>query len=138
MITTLIKERRPPCDPGSHRTEVLSPINMDILRDVTEDDSEGLRQLTELYLKHVREALGQLVAAIRDGNAKSLETLAHGCRGSSAAFGAAPLSGLFHELEVMGRQGQLAGAASKLEESKREFGRVVSYLEEMFSQIKVA
>ena len=138
MISSPIKRRSPTGDLGSHRTEILSPINMDILLDVTEGDSEGLRQLADLYLKHIREALGQLAAAIQGRRSKSLEALAHGCAGSSASFGAVLVSALFRELEVMGRQGQFADAASKLEQSKREFGRVVSYLEEMFSQTKVA
>jgi CheY-like chemotaxis protein/HPt (histidine-containing phosphotransfer) domain-containing protein len=111
-----------------------SPIDMSILRDVTGDSWEGIRYLTDIYLESTQKSFEKITLAIQEGNARSLQMAAHGCAGSSASFGAAPLAELLRDLEMMGKAANLANASSKVAACLREYERLVSHLEEMFRQ----
>jgi HPt (histidine-containing phosphotransfer) domain-containing protein len=54
---------------------------------------------------------------------------AHSLKSNSATFGATRLSGMFRELEEMGKSGDLEGAEERLARAEAEYGRVRPLLE---------
>ncbi len=58
-----------------------------------------------------------------------LKREANNLKSSSANLGALLLSGLFKDLEILGRSGDLQGARELMEKAEAEFGRVRKALE---------
>ena len=72
---------------------------------------------------------------MEDGNAKGLQTAAHGLKSSSAYVGAMHLSEMSKELELMGRANVMDGAKEKAERLNMEYKRVRTALA---AEIKLA
>jgi CheY-like chemotaxis protein len=73
-------------------------------------------------LVDAREALGQ-------GQAEDLRRASHSLKSISATFGAMALSAVARELEFLGRDGMLEGAAELLDRAEAEFARAKTALE---------
>jgi HPt (histidine-containing phosphotransfer) domain-containing protein len=71
------------------------------------------------------ETLRQAVAA---GQPEHLKRAAHNLKGSSSNLGARTLAALSAELETLGKQGTLEGAAEVLSRLQREYQRVCQAL----------
>lgn len=74
-----------------------------------------LGEVVGLYLERKSVQLEALRQALASGDAHTLERTAHSLKGSSANLGAVRLARLAGEIEVLGRQGDLAGGAERLE-----------------------
>ena len=92
---------------------------------VSDQDPEGLRELIDLYLQQADETIPAIQKAIAEGNADSVNQLAHRLAGASAVCGVAPLVPPLRELEKQGKENQLADAEKVLNQVKEllEIGR---------------
>jgi PAS domain S-box-containing protein len=82
-----------------------------------------MKQLAELFLQDLPAVLAQLQGAIAAGDARAVERSAHRLRGAAFTVSAEPLAAAAHGLELMGRNGQLAGvhgAAGELQQRAAE------------------
>ena len=88
-----------------------------------------LKRIVSIYLDSSLELMKTICGAARGDDADALHRAAHTLKSSSASVGAAALSGMCKELEVMGRTGATSGAKDRLAVLEREYARVREYLE---------
>jgi len=110
------------------------PVDLERLHQVVGDDPQELREILDLYLSQMPENLEKLRTAIDSGNANDLDAIAHNCAGTSANCGMTALIAPLRELERMGRENRLAGAAVLSEQVDREYERVKLFLEVSLEQ----
>lgn len=110
--------------------EASSPVDLERLYLVMGDEPEELAEILSVYLDQMSENLEKLDAAIAAGNAREVDMLAHNCAGVSATCGAVAVVEPLRELERMGRENQLGGAAALHEQTQREFARIRLFLQE--------
>ncbi len=77
-------------------------------------DAELLQELAQLFLEEYPKLMGELRAALEQGDAKLVERTAHGLKGSVANFGAKPAVDAAYQIEQLGRGGELAPVAEVL------------------------
>jgi CheY-like chemotaxis protein/nitrogen-specific signal transduction histidine kinase len=106
------------------------PVNLDRLREFSDGDMEGLREMANLFLTQTAQQLEQLEAAALMGSADEVRQLAHSSLGASAACGVRLLQPVLRELERQGKEKNLANSAALVQQAQREFERVRRFLEE--------
>ena len=104
------------------------PVDMDRLDSLVDGDTNGLRELIELYLKQTTQQLAQLEAAARAQNADEVRRVAHSCAGASATLGMTRLVPLLRDLEKQGASGTLTNAAQLCENAAHEFKLIQNFL----------
>src|SRR5438128_10823293 len=114
--------------------EVSSPVDMVRLHEAMGDE---LFEILDIYLVQMSENLEKLTEAIETGNAGELNLIAHNCAGTSANCGMVAVVQPLRELERMGREGSLAGAASLGRQVVSEFQRVKVFLLENLASVTV-
>jgi CheY-like chemotaxis protein len=85
------------------------------LQAMGEGDPQFLAELIETFLEDAPQLLRQLRNALVAGDASTVRLVAHGLKSNGAEFGALAFSNLCKELEMLGRAGQLDGAAALLD-----------------------
>ncbi|MBL8766083.1 MAG: Hpt domain-containing protein [Planctomycetes bacterium] len=80
--------------------------------------------LIDTFLSDSPARLEAAQAAVAAGDAEGMERAAHGLKSSSANMGALGLASLCKQIEMLGRGGQVAGAAELVARSRSEFERV--------------
>jgi HPt (histidine-containing phosphotransfer) domain-containing protein len=105
------------------------PVNLDRLREFSDGDTEGLREMATLYLTQTAQQLEQLEAAILMGAADEVRRLAHSTAGASAACGVRLLVPVLRELERRGAEKNLANSAALVQQAQQEFECVRRFLE---------
>jgi CheY-like chemotaxis protein len=105
------------------------PVDMDRLLDFTNGNPDDLRELIALYLKQTSEQVAQLEVAVEEGSAPEVRRLAHSCAGASATCGMSRLVPMLRQLEHLGEEGRLTGAAELSRRVVEEFQHIRSYLE---------
>ncbi len=78
-------------------------------------DIDLLKEIAVLFLDTYPEVLAEIRDAAGQKDAKALERTAHGLKGSVANFGAAPAVEAARSLEFMGRDSQLDGVSTALQ-----------------------
>jgi signal transduction histidine kinase/DNA-binding response OmpR family regulator len=114
-----------PAHPAADEDAVLDPRALDAIRAI--DPARGARILARVAAAWLETAPAQLDAlrkALARGDAGALRDPAHALKSSSANLGAQRLSQLARELERLGRDGFLDGAAALIDEAARELERV--------------
>jgi CheY-like chemotaxis protein/HPt (histidine-containing phosphotransfer) domain-containing protein len=114
--------------------EVSPPVDMARLREAMGDE---LFDILDIYLAQMSENLEKLTAAIEDGNAGELDSIAHNCAGTSANCGMVAVVQPLRELERMGREGSLAGAEALGRQVVSEFQRVKVFLHDNLVPVAV-
>jgi CheY-like chemotaxis protein/HPt (histidine-containing phosphotransfer) domain-containing protein len=104
-------------------------VDMERLLDFTNGNPDDLRELINLYLKQTGEQITQLAKAVATGEPQEVRRLAHSCAGASATCGMSRIVPLLRELEKLGNEGRLSGAAELSARVGEEFNRIRSYLE---------
>jgi signal transduction histidine kinase/HPt (histidine-containing phosphotransfer) domain-containing protein len=123
MAEAKVQEVRP--DIGS----VSEPaVDMDRMKDLTDGNADGLRELVEMFLKQTSKQFDQIGAAIRDGKADDVRRVAHSCAGASATLGMTHLVPKLRELEKLGASGSLPNADKICEAALHEYVRVQDFL----------
>ncbi len=104
--------------------------SVDLVRmmDLTGGESEGLRELVDLYLEQTGEQINQIETAIRDNKPDDVRREAHSCGGASATLGMMRLGRILKELENQGKAKALATAATLCTEAREELFRVREFL----------
>jgi signal transduction histidine kinase/HPt (histidine-containing phosphotransfer) domain-containing protein len=104
------------------------PVDMDRMKDLTDGNADGLRELVEMFLKQTHRQFSQMKTAIRDGKAEEVRRVAHSCAGASATLGMTLLVPKLRDLEKLGATGALPGAEGICSAALHEYGRVQEFL----------
>jgi len=84
-----------------------------------------IKNLMRAYLDTSGNTLRQIQQAVAMGDADGLRRSAHTLKSSSANVGAETLSGLFRQMEALGKEGNQAAAASLLGEMRWAYAHAV-------------
>lgn len=103
----------------------VDTVSLQELRDIM---GEEFSLLIDVFINDSQQRISALAAAIEACDAGEVRAIAHGFKGSALNLSALPLTELCRQLEAMGRDGQLAGAAEVFEQLVQEFERVKNYL----------
>ena len=126
--STLLSEAQPsaPASGASQGTE--PPVDLDRMRDLTDGNADGLRELVEMFLNQTHKQFHQIEAAIRDGKADDVRRVAHSCAGASATLGMTHLVPRLRALEKLGASGALPDADQLCQAALQEYERVQEFL----------
>ncbi len=111
------------------------PVDLERLYLAMGDEPEELQEMLDIYLEQMEDSLKKLNAAIGDGDASGIVSITHNCAGVSANCGMTAVVASLQELERMGRESKLSGAAQVGAEVEREFRRIKHFLQEQFKQL---
>ena len=112
----ILLEAKPPHGGFVDGAGTEPPVDMDRMRDLTDGNADGLRELVEMFLKQTHKQFDQIQEAIRADKADNVRRVAHSCAGASATLGMTHLVPKLRDLEKLGASGELPDAA-KLERS---------------------
>jgi HPt (histidine-containing phosphotransfer) domain-containing protein len=104
------------------------PVDEERLRLVSDGNPQGLARLIATYLRSTQDDMQHLRQALKDGSAKEVHRVAHGCAGASETFGMTAIVTPLRELMNLTKQGRLTKSATLLlDQAQREFDRIKSY-----------
>jgi len=116
----------------------VASINMKFLNQLLELDPSGgmglARQIQQIYLDSTGKLVSQIEQAIATGDAEALRFAAHSLKSSSANVGAETLSGLFKQLEGVGRAGKLDNASTLFDAARREYDQAVNEIRALLAE----
>ena len=115
--------------------KVVPPVDLERLHQALGEDPEEVFEILDLYRTEMAANLIKLDSAIACGNAGEVDLIAHNCAGTSANCGMVAVVEQLRELERMGRENELTGAASLKEQVDVDFERIKHFLEERFQQV---
>jgi HPt (histidine-containing phosphotransfer) domain-containing protein len=118
---------------GSSPTALL--VDLDRLRDVTDNEPVRMRRLVDIYLSQTASMLDELGAAIQSNSSEDIARLAHKLVGSSISCGVQAFTHPLRELEQLGRGGDLSRSSALLEEVRHKFPGVRSAFDKFLSSI---
>ena len=124
----IMLEARSAAWPPPGAPDVEPPVDMDRMKDLTDGNADGLRELVEMFLKQTHNQFEQIQAAIRDNKADDVRRVAHSCAGASATLGMTRLVPKLRELERLGGTGSLPNADKVCEAALHEYARVQDFL----------
>jgi signal transduction histidine kinase/HPt (histidine-containing phosphotransfer) domain-containing protein len=124
----LLPEARPAAPAAAPAPGNEPPVDMDRMKDLTDGDADGLRELVEMFLKQTHKQFEQIEAAIQAGKADDVRRVAHSCAGASATLGMTHLVPKLRQLEKLGASGSLPNAGQLCSEAKEEYLRVQEFL----------
>jgi HPt (histidine-containing phosphotransfer) domain-containing protein len=113
----------------------LPPVDMERLYQAMGTERSELQEILDIYLEEMPVSLERLRVAIARDDANEVGLIAHNCSGTSANCGITALVSPFQELERMGRENKLVGAAAVRQLVCSEFERVKVYLEEQLQLV---
>lgn len=111
-------------DPGKH-------LDLDVLDELKVVMGDDFPLLIETFVGDSGPRLEQIGAAIASGDADALRRSAHSFKGSAGNMGARELAALCQQLESLGRDGRVDGAAGLLDAARREYRLVCDALDAM-------
>ncbi len=88
-------------------------------------------ELVTIYCDETPQLIARLQQALAGYEAEAFRQAAHSIKSTSKTFGALALSELARELEMMGREGQLADAQVKVEQLLAEYDQVQQALKDL-------
>ena len=77
-------------------------------------DTELLHEIAQLFLEDYPRVVAQLRGAIKSGDSRNLERIAHGLKGSVSNFGARAAVEAARAIEFLGREQKIAEAAKAI------------------------
>ena len=95
---------------------------------VANTDRDFVAELLTTYLDDSPRLLTDMRQALAGGSAPNFQRAAHSLKSNSASVGAMGLSAQAKELEMLGRAGQLEGAAEKLDTLAAAYAQVEAAL----------
>jgi CheY-like chemotaxis protein/HPt (histidine-containing phosphotransfer) domain-containing protein len=117
--------------------EITPPVDLDRLHEAVGNDPEEISEILSLYRSEMAKNLIELDVAIASGNAREVDLIAHNCAGTSANCGMVAIVDQLRELERMGRENELAGAAPLKAQVGVDFERIKRFLEDRFERTAV-
>jgi CheY-like chemotaxis protein/HPt (histidine-containing phosphotransfer) domain-containing protein len=112
---------------------LVDELPMDVQRALERfgDDRPFLVEMSRDYVAGFPERIKDLKTAIETRNANDLSRHAHNLKGVSANFSAGPVTNLCAELEILGRQDDLAAAPELIARLEVETSRLIDYMKEV-------
>jgi HPt (histidine-containing phosphotransfer) domain-containing protein len=110
-----------PAEPGFDRAEALRRVG---------GDAALLEELLGLFREQCPQWLAEIRGAIGENDSVKLRRAVHALNGAVGTFGAAAALDAALQLETMGREGNLTGAADALARLQRELHRLDAAAEE--------
>jgi len=95
----------------------------------TGGDKDFLGELLQTFFDDTPKELSAMHHSLLHKRNEEFRRAAHSLQSNSATFGALRLSGMFRELEEMGKSGNTAGAAERLVLAEEEYAQVRPLLE---------
>jgi signal transduction histidine kinase/HPt (histidine-containing phosphotransfer) domain-containing protein len=105
-----------------------APVDMARMRDLTDGNTDNLRELVEMYFNQTNKQFVQLRDAIAGGRADEVRRVAHSCAGASATLGMTRLVPRLREMEKLAASGTLTGAEQICEHAAGELASVREFL----------
>jgi CheY-like chemotaxis protein len=105
---------------------------------VVQGDRRLLRTLVEAALKEFPALLAAAAQAVAQADATKLRLSAHTLKGSLRYFGDTPALSLLQQLETMGQDHSLAGAAAILAAVEEQMAEVTSAMQQYLGESRVA
>jgi two-component system, sensor histidine kinase and response regulator len=106
------------------------PLDREVIESLRElGGSEMLSELGQMYLDNVRSGLATLQKALEEGDASTVQRVAHTLRGSSSNMGAKRMASLLAKLQDVGASQIISDGPELLERLEAEFERVRPALE---------
>ena len=102
-------------------------VDFEWLRECTDNDTDAIKSLLDLYFNRTATLLTELDAAIANGKPEDVRRLGHACSGTSGTCGMIKLAPLFKELERIGASGTTDGAAAVATSARLEFNQAKAY-----------
>ena len=99
--------------------------------ELCDDDEELFLEIVGAYLEDASEHSRQLLFALEAGDAHEVEERAHALKGASANICAGPVREAPNQLERAGRNKDLSQAPQLYSVFKKEFQRLLEYLESL-------
>jgi PAS domain S-box-containing protein len=99
-------------------------VDIDRLREVTDDEPDRIQRLIDLYLTQAGPMLDGLDRAIQSNSSGEVARIAHKLVGSSVSCGVEAFTQPLRELERLGQEGDLSGAPALFEDVRHKFPRV--------------
>jgi HPt (histidine-containing phosphotransfer) domain-containing protein len=93
--------------------------------------ADFISELVQAYFEETPQLISKLQQALSNQDCEEFRRAAHSIKSTSNSFGALELGALAKELEFMGRDVRLDGAAGKVETLEKEYGIVQKKLEEL-------
>jgi HPt (histidine-containing phosphotransfer) domain-containing protein len=115
---------------GAKVEKTSAPVDMKQLSSAVGDEPRERADILEVYMDQMVTNLERLEAAIEFQDAETVDLIAHNCAGTSANCGMVAVVDPLREMERMGRENRLDGAAVLLADISREFARVQSFVQE--------
>ncbi len=113
---------------------VIESSAIEDLRALSPDGgTDFLKELIEIFLQDIPERLKELDEALAKSDAPIVSRAAHTIKGSSSNFGAKRLAKVAHEIELSGKNANLAAAGEATPRLKAEFGLVADGLKQILA-----
>jgi PAS domain S-box-containing protein len=111
-------------------------VDIDRLRDVTDDEPDRMQRLIGLYLTQAGPMLDGLGEAIQTNASGEVARLAHKLVGSSVSCGVEAFTQPLRELERLGHDGDLTGASALFDDVRGKFPRVQSVFSKLLQTLE--
>jgi HPt (histidine-containing phosphotransfer) domain-containing protein len=93
--------------------------------------ADFIGEVIAIFNEDAPQLLQNMQQALAVDDAELFRRAAHTLKSNSASFGAVTLAELARELEMLGKEGRLAGAAEKVAQAAAEYQRVQQALKEI-------
>jgi PAS domain S-box-containing protein len=110
-------------------------VDIDHLRDVTDNEPARMRRLIDIYLTQAAPMLNELDAAIQAKAGGDVVRLAHKLVGSSISCGVQAFTQPLRKLERLGNKGDLSGADALFDDVRDKLPRVQSAFDEFLQTV---
>ncbi len=104
-------------------------VNLEQALERLGDDKEFILELLTELTEQVDKTIPQFEEAIKSSNYDQINSLAHGLKGASANLNADQMAELFKELEILGKNKNLAQASDLITKSIEANKSLKEYLE---------
>jgi len=113
---------------ASDAQQILDPAALETLLELVGGEKALVAELIDSFLEEAPPLFTQLRQSVEQGDAAALRMAAHTIKSSSNDFGATTLAELCRELEEMGKNGTLEGAAQLVAQAETEYEQVQATL----------
>jgi PAS domain S-box-containing protein len=115
--------------------DAIEAKQLDRLRELDPSGSLGLaKRIIRVYLDSSDKGISRIEQAIEQGDGEALRSVAHSLKSSSANVGAATLSGLFRQLEELGKNARLDEARPVYASMWQEYCRATNALQALLEE----
>jgi PAS domain S-box-containing protein len=123
-----LPEGAPPITDDGRQEEATPALDLAVLSELRQLQGEGqldiVQELAEAFQFETMPLLETLRQAVAEGQPEQLQRAAHNLKGSSNNLGARTMAALSAELETLGKNGTVAGAAELVTRLEQEYQRV--------------